>query len=185
MWSRRKFIETSILSQLAINSGTLSLLYSCVSEENSSTVMSASLQKILAAAMDEIIPAGDEMPAASETGGLNYILKLLEQFPEQAKSLSTGLTRLNDQCEKKFNKDFTKISSDERITLLKETEKSNTPFFSQLLNLTYESYYLSPAVWKLIDYDPHPTLSSGPLMEAFDEKLLDRVRSLPTIFKEI
>lgn len=185
MWSRRKFIETSVLTQIGISAGVLTRLYSCVPDESSSKVLSSSLQKTLSAAMDEIIPAGDGMPAASETGGLNYLLKLFEQFPDLAKKISTGLTDLNDQCIKKLGKDFTGIRSEERISLLQEQEKNNPAFFNQLRDYTYESYYLSPQVWKLIGYEPHPTMSAGPIMEAFDEKLLDRVRTLPTIFKDI
>jgi hypothetical protein len=68
---------------------------------------------------------------------------------------------------------------------MQEQEKDNPAFFNQLLAYTYESYYLSPQVWKLIGYEPYPTMSAGPLLEAFDEKLLDRVRKLPTLFKDI
>lgn len=185
MWSRRKFIEASILSQIAISAGSLSLLYSCAPGETSTKVLSIELQKILTAAMDEIIPARDGMPAASETGGLNYLQKLLERTPEQAKTLSEGLSTLNNQSNKKFKDDFIKITGEERTSLLQEQEKDNATFFNQLRDLTYESYYLSPQVWKLIGYEPHPTLTSGPLMDSFDEKLLDRVRTLPTIFKDI
>lgn len=185
MWSRRKFIEASVLAQIGISAGVLTQLYSCAPDESSSKVLSSSLQKTLAAAMDEIIPAGDGMPAASETGGLNYLLKLMGQFPDQAKKISTGLTDLINQCTKKFGTDFTAITSEERISLLQEREKDNPAFFNQLRDYTYESYYLSPQVWKLIGYEPHPTMSAGPLMEAFDEKLLDRVRTTPAIFKDI
>ena len=185
MWSRRKFIEASIISQIAISAGALSFLYSCTPGDGSSKVLEPPLQKILNTAMDEIIPAGDGMPGGSETGGLNYLLKLLEKIPEQAKSLSAGLSKLNIQSNKKFKKDFIKITSEERTSLLQEQEKDNAAFFNQLRDFTYESYYLSPQVWKLIGYEPHPTMSSGPLMEAFDERLLDRVRTLPTIFKDI
>lgn len=185
MWTRRKFIETSILSQIALSSGILSQLYSCTPNDKSASVLNADAQKILKAVMDEIIPSEDNMPSASETGGLNYLLKLLKQFPEQAKKLSMGLTDLNSNCIKIIGNDFAEITSDERISMLQELEKTNPLFFNQLRDYTYESYYLSPQVWKLIGYEPHPTLSSGPLMEPFDEKLLDRVRMLPTIFKDI
>lgn len=185
MWSRRKFIEASILSQIALSAGVLTRLYSCAPGDSSSKILDTSLQKTLTTAMDEIIPAGDGMPAASETGGLNYLLKLLEQFPDQAKKIASGLTDLDNICTKKYGKDFTRITSEERISLLQEKEKNNPAFFNQLRDFTYESYYLSPQVWKLIGYEPHPTMSAGPLMEAFDEKLLDRVRTLPSLFKNI
>ena len=185
MWTRRKFIETSILSQIAISSGILSQLYSCAPDDKSVKVLNPALQKILKSAMDEIIPAGDGMPAASETGGLNYLLNLLARLPDEAKKLSLDLTGFNNFCNEKFKKDFTEITSDERTSLLQVQEKENATFFNQLRDYTYESYYLSPQVWKLIGYEPHPTLSSGPLMDAFDEKLLKRVQSLPKLFKDI
>ena len=185
MWTRRKFIETSILSQFALSSGILSQLYSCSPNNKLDSILNSDVQKILVAAMDEIIPAEGNMPSASEVSGLNYLLNLLGQFPEQAKKLSKGLTDLNSSCIKLIGKDFTEITSNERVSVLLELEKTNPSFFNQLRDYTYESYYLSPQVWKLIGYEPHPTLSSGPLMEPFDEKLLDRVRMLPSLFKNI
>lgn len=185
MWTRRKFIETSILSQIAISSGLLGQLYSCAPNEKSAKVLNPDLQVILTAAMDEIIPAGEGMPSASEAGGLNYLLNLLERLPEQAKQLSIDLTDLNNLCHDKLKKDFAEITPNERTALLQQQEKYNAPFFNQLRDYTYESYYLSPHVWKLIHYEPHATLSSGPLMEEFDERLLERVRMLPKIFKDI
>jgi Gluconate 2-dehydrogenase subunit 3 len=185
MWTRRKFIETSVLSQVALSSGILIQLYSCAPDNKSPGVLPPDQQKILVAAMEEIIPAADGMPSASEVGGLNYLVKLLEQFQDEAKKLSQGLNDLNDRSNKSYGKDFTEITSDERISVLQQLEKQNPSFFNQIRDYTYESYYLSPQVWKLIGYEPHPTLSSGPLMEPFDEKILDRVRKLPTIFKDV
>lgn len=185
MWTRRKFIEKSVLSQIALSSGILSQLYSCAPNDKSTSILSPDLQKILVAAMDEMIPADGSMPSASEVGGLNYLVKLLDQFPEEAKKLSQCLNDLNISSTKSYRQGFTEITSDERISTLQELEKNNPSFFNQLRDCTYESYYLSPQVWNLIGYEPHPTLSSGPLMEPFDVKLLDRVRMLPAIFKDI
>lgn len=183
--TRRNFLGTSVLLQMAISSGVLTQLYSCNPDDKSEKILSTDLQKILKAAMDEIIPAGDGMPAASEVGGLNYLLKLLEKLPDQAKALSLGLSDLNSQSNNKFKLNFIEITPEQRTSLLQVQEKENAPFFNQLRDYTYESYYLSPQVWKLIGYEPHPTLSSGPLMDAFDEKLLRRVQSLPKLFKDI
>ena len=69
-------------------------------------VLSSEVQKILMAAMDEIIPAEGNMPSASETGGLNYLLKLLKQFPDQAKRLEIGLVDLNNLSNKSIGKEF-------------------------------------------------------------------------------
>ena len=185
MWSRRKFIEASVLSHLALSSGALELLYSCSPGGTSAQVLDPLLQKVLIAAMDEIIPADEEMPSASEAGGLNYLLNLLQQFPEELKKISSGLVDLNNRSLEQFQNEFTRIGSGERIHLLEHMEKEEGIFFVKLRDYTYESYYLSPKVWKLIGYEPHPTLSSGPVMEAFDEKLLERVRAMPKLFKDI
>ena len=185
MLSRRKFIETSVLSQLALSTGALNLFNYCTANETSSQVLDSAMKKILKAAMDEIIPAGEGMPSASEVGGMNYLLKLWEQFPDQGKIVLSGLTDLNERSNKKFKKDFSEVSSEERTELLNFLEKENATFFNMLRNYTYECYYLNPQVWKLIGYEPHPTLSSGPMMEPFDEKLLERVRSIPNKFENI
>ena len=159
MLTRRKFIESSIISQIAIGSGVLSSLYSFTPGRKSTNILIPSLQETLKAVIDEIIPATADLPSASEAGGLNYIIKLLEKFPEKAGKVAKDLKAFNENCNDKFGKNFTELSSKKKESMLLEQEKDNPVFFRQIRDYTFESFYLSPQIWKLIRYEPHPSHS--------------------------
>jgi hypothetical protein len=72
-----------------------------------------------------------------------------------------------------------------RITVLTTIEQTEPELFKILKDFTYESYYTNKAVHELISYEPYPTGTSGPEMEPFDEKLLDRVKNSPSMYTKI
>jgi hypothetical protein len=52
--------------------------------------------ELLRATVDEIIPASDGMPAASEMGAVEYLGRLARQAPSVGKELGKSLTALGD-----------------------------------------------------------------------------------------
>ena len=60
-------------------SGALGINTGCASDGKKDQIqpLGKAAQKRLLLAMDEIIPASEKMPAASEVGALEYILKVL------------------------------------------------------------------------------------------------------------
>ena len=159
MLTRRKFIEAGIFTQIALSSGILSSLNSFTPGKKSVNILVPSLQKTLAAIMDEFIPATSDLPSASETDGLQYIIKLLQKFPDDANKVANALADFDEVCIDKFGKTFIALTSKEKKKKLLAQERSNPAFFRQIRDYTFESFYLSPQIWKLIRHEPHPPYS--------------------------
>ena len=184
-WSRRQFSKAVISAQLLLASGFLSIPLSCAEDKRSkpNDLLNDAETDTLKLAMDEIIPANERMPSASEVGGVLYILKILEELPELLPLFQSLLAKIESQSMAAVS--FSQLKSDERISVLQDFEKSDAELFRVLKNFTYESYYTNAQVFPLIGYEPHPTGTSGPEMEPFDEKLLDRVKHIPPMYTKI
>jgi hypothetical protein len=184
-WSRRQFSKAVISAQLLLASGVLSLACADDKKLKSNTLLTDAENDALKFAMDEIIPANNTMPSASEVGGVLYVLTILEELPELIPLFQGALAKLESSSLITFNSGFSELSSDNRITILQAIEISDPELFGVLKNFTYESYYTNEKVFPLIGYEPHPTGTSGPDMEPFDEKLLDRVKNVPPMYTKI
>lgn len=186
-WSRRRFSKAVISAQFLLASGALTLPLACTKTKKSErdSALDNSQQETLKFAMDEIIPANEKMPSASDIGGVTYVLNILEKLPD----LSPLFQSLTDKIEvyslQNSNSVFSDLNKEKRINLLVNFEQTEPELFKVLKDFTYESYYTSEKVYELIKYEPHPTGTSGPKMEPFDEKLLDRVKNLPPMYTKI
>ena len=189
--TRREFLETGIAGSLAAGSLAVGVTASRSAAAQStggggkSPGLSARDRKTLAAASDEIIPAGDGMPSASGAGGVDYLDRLARQNPGIAAELRKSLEALNSASQKRFGKGFTALAHDERVQALSGLEQSEAATFIVLRDHVYESYYTQPAVWKLIGYEFHPTNEGGPMMKPFDEAVLAEVRKKPKYYREV
>ena len=191
-WTRRKFLETSVGGSVLVGSaaalGVGSPLVRLVPQEKelSSSEFDSHQRKLLRAAMDEIIPASDGMPVASEVAGVEYLDRLARQIPKLKREFQKGLAALEETSRKRFQTNFLRLSRAERVEALTELEKRAAPkFFSTLRDSVYEAYYTQPQVWKLIDYEFYPTNQPGPRMKPFDESVLAQVRKLPKVYREV
>jgi Gluconate 2-dehydrogenase subunit 3 len=134
----------------------------------------------LRAAMDEIIPARDGMPAASEIGGVAYLERIAAGDADVAKELHEALRRLQGVSEQPFDQ----LEQDARVAALKKWEAQDANQFAKLRDYVYEAYYTQPPVWKLIGYEFYSTDHKGPHMEPFDESILDGVRKMPKLYRD-
>jgi hypothetical protein len=157
--TRRNFLEASAAAPLAAG-----LVTTIGAAPNN--VLSEAEREALHTAMDQIIPAGDGMPSASEAGGLEYLQRVARQEPEVANQLRSLLAELK-----------------ERKTLT-EFEAKDPQNFAHLRDYVYEAYYTQPRIWKLIGYHDYPTDHAGPHLPPFDESLLDPVRNRPKLYRE-
>jgi len=190
-WSRRKFLGTGVVGSIAIR-GAAAAVLSSVHEEGKTqqpTSASGALETrdrdSLRIAMDEIIPAGDGMPAASEVGGVDYLDKLAGRHKEAAKKLRESLGALERLSKERFKATFLSLSHEQRMQSLTALEKGDVGSFKALRDYVYEAYYTRPAVWKLIGYEFHPTDELGPRMKPFDEAALAEVRKKPKYYREV
>jgi hypothetical protein len=142
-------------------------------------------ERTLAAVIEEIIPAGEGMPSASEAGVLHYFRQLAGQLPELPEALREALDAVEGSSQERFGGAFLDLSTPQRIDALERLEEEDPGVFGGLSVFVYEAYYVQPAVWELLGYEPYPTGEAGPSMEPFDEAALDRVRSAPALYRGV
>ena len=186
-WTRRDFTKAVISAQALISSGVLNLPLACNEITKSEVVnpLSIDAQKILMKATDIVIPSNNKMPSASQVGSLSYILKILKELPELTPLFVSLTDKIDSRSEKEWNSNFEDLNYEQGYKVLTVIEETEPELFKVLKDFTYESYYTNTEVYGLIDYDPYPTGSSGPEMEPFDEKLLDRVKTTPPFYTKI
>lgn len=180
--TRRRFLETSLAGSLLL-AGTKPA--GATARDSRSHSLTPAEVKVLQAAMDEIIPAGDGMPAASEVGGVEYLEGVAGQDREFREGLKRSLAHLERISRARFKKGFTRLSPDERVEALRDLEQSSIHDFGELRGDIYEAYYTQPRVWKLIGYEFYPTDEGGPQMKPFDESVLANVRKRPKHYREV
>jgi len=140
---------------------------------------SASDLQILAAAMDEIIPAGDGMPSATVVGGPQYLQSLAWQYPRIQQEISEFLKTLAQVSAAQFGMDFPQLKHEQRLQILATVERNQAPTFSSFVSYVYEAYYTRPQVIGLLGCGP-------PLPLADDiQTLLAPVRKLSHLYREV
>jgi hypothetical protein len=191
-WTRRRFLETSLKgSMLAGGSVAAGVTrpagMSCGERPASGpSGLNARQQELLRVTMDEILPASDGMPAASEVGGVEYLDRIARENPKIRQELEKSLGALATLSRRQFGKDFVSLGHRDRVEALKNLEalppRRN---FVKLRDHIYEAYYTQPKVWKLIGYPYYPTNGAGPAMKPFDPALLSRVRKMPELYRKV
>lgn len=186
-WTRRKFSKAAISAQLLLASGVLTLPLACAKtkKDKGDSTLDNSQQETLKFAMDELIPANDKMPSASDIGSVTYVLNILGELPELLPLFQSFTDKIETRSLQYSNTGFTELNKEERITILSNFEETESDLFKVLKDFTYESYYTSREVYELIKYEPHPTGTMGPKMEPFDARLLDRVKTSPPLYTKI
>ena len=104
-------------------------------------------RELVAAVADTIIPQTDT-PGAIEAGVPGWIELLVQDCLEEAdqKIITAGLSDLEDQAAKEFQKPFARLSVDERIKLLTQLENAakhagdKSAFIRQFKELTKFTY---------------------------------------------
>ena len=155
-------------------------------EKLSTTDLDETARKSLQVAMDEIIPAVNGMPSASDIGGVEYLDRLARQNSEMRSDLLKSLAALEKASQRLYRTGFSSLGRRERIESLKKLENGANPeHFAHLRDFVYESYYTQPKIWKLIGYDHYSTDQSGPRMKPFDESVLSAVKKKPKLYREV
>src|SRR5215472_13747331 len=175
--ARRRFLSTTLGGWLALGGAPPKKVGQGPSQP-ASAGLDHRRRESLRAAMDEIIPRRDGMPAASDVGGLEYLERVGLAESEIAADLQQALDSLGRLSESRFRAAFAKLSSPQRVEILSALETDSPEVFGRLRDHVYESYYTQPRVWKLIGYDFYPTNASGPHMKPFDDSLLAKVRKM-------
>ena len=186
-WSRRRFSKAVISAQLLLVSGTLALPLACAKpkKDERDLPLDNSQQETLKFAMDEIIPANEKMPSASDIGSVTYVLNIMEELPDLHPLFQSLTDKIEAHSLQNSNSSFSDSNKKERAKILINFELTEPELFKVLKDFTYESYYTNEKVFELIKYEPHPTGTLGPKMEPFNEKLLERVKGIPPMYTKI
>ena len=191
IWSRRKFLEAGVLGSIAVSSGATTSIPSAQNskagqaQDSATAPLQDNETNLLKAVMDELIPAGHGMPAASETGGVDYLEKLSVRDANIGKEIQQSLIAIENLSRMRFQTSFILLSQEKRVVLLTAFEKQNADNFKTLRDSVYEAYYENPQVWKLIDYTCYETNGGGPTPEPFHEEILSEVRKKPKGYREV
>jgi len=182
-FTRRTFLETALAGPAVIGVAAGAKEGEALQQPGAAALAPQS-REFLRAAMDEIIPARDGMPAVSDAGGLEYLERVSQQEPQISTDLQQALDALARLSESRLHAAFTSVSSAQRVETLAALEAQSPEVFANLRDRVYEAYYTQPTVWKLIGYHFHPTNESGPQMKAFDDSVLASVRKMPKLYRE-
>jgi hypothetical protein len=172
--TRREFLVTS--------AGTVAVVTSI--QPARAAVFTADERATLSAAMDEIIPAAEGMPSATQAGGVDYLERTIPPLPGLLDQFRHGLAALDAQSRKSSGQPFAKLPQAARVQVLSALERDNS-FFVLLRDFTYEAYYTRPEVWRRLGYEWHPTDHPGPHMKPFDESVLSEVRKRGKLYREV
>jgi gluconate 2-dehydrogenase subunit 3-like protein len=191
--TRRKFLKTGVAGSLAIGNCSIAAVAlpkaasGALSKDSASVVSFTQGERAtLSAAVDLIIPAAEGMPSATDVGAMDYLARRAQEMPQLRADLKQTGATLDEVSQARFRAKFSALNSKEKVQVLKEMESAASPkLFATLRDFTYEAYYTSPRVWKLIGYDFFPANSGGPEMQPFDEGVLREVRKKPRNYREV
>ena len=190
-WTRRSFIESTLVTSVTTRAG-LAAVSSVVpaaglSQEELPTLpgLDQTHRLDFMIIIDEIIPAADGMPAASQVGVGQYVATLLAENQSLVDAFARGLDFLREKGQERYQRSFSNLTDDQRVELLEQFEDTNSTSFRHIREAVYEGYYTRPQIWHLVGYQSHPTNSEGPAMEPFNESSLERVRQLPKLYRDV
>ena len=179
-WTRRQFLGASLAGPLVLRQAAAAR-----SSAPAASPLTPAMLEDLRAAVDEIIPASDGMPAASEVKSVEYLTGVATRNREFRSQLQGSLKGLRQIARQRFGKGFALLTPAQRVEALRAFESKNAASFSNLRDDVYEAYYTNPRVWKQIGYDFYPTNQAGPPMKPFDESALAMVRKRPRYYREV
>lgn len=99
---------------------------------------------LLRSVVDELVPAADGMPAASDVGSLAYLMQLASEHAEVRAELEGALAHLATLSRDGWATPFTSLSHPHRLRVLTEMENRAPREFAILRDYTYEAYYTRP-----------------------------------------
>ena len=140
----------------------------------------------LRAAVDTIIPAQGQMPAASAVGSVAYLEGMGARDAAFRALLVEGLRALDARSREIGRRAFADSTGAQQAECMAHVEKADAPagFVAALRDGVYEAYYSNPKVWKLVGY----RFRSGPrrtaTLESFDPQRVARVRGMARLYRE-
>ena len=140
--------------------------------------------ELLRHVVDCLIPGTGEMPAASETGAAEHIDSVAGTSARLRRQLLDGLRDIEITAAR-IGGDFVSLSEKERVEALQSVEASSPAFFRELVRHTYNAYYTTPEVLKLIGMEGRPPQPLGYPLERGNLGPLERVKARGTAYRQV
>ena len=176
MPSRREFLIRCAQLAVAIRGGMEGLAQ--FANDKLSAEFNREGLKLLAAAMDAVIPQSDRMPSASAAGGVAYLRQLSWQYESIFEDIRGFLHVLQQASQKEFSSEFAALEVRRQVAVMKSIEKSNAKLSSDFVGYVYEAYYTRPRVQGLL------SCSIPAIPDDNDDLLLTPVRELNGLYRE-
>lgn len=184
--SRRAFLELAACQSAAASVAASAVLAACrETEANTSALgLTGAAAKTLSLLIDEIVPAETGRPAASEVGTLAYFELLAPGDPSLAETIRAAIGTADSRSRSEGARGFAALPREKRSAVVHAFAESDPGVFARFRNYVYEGYYLDAQVWRVIGYQPYPTIGAGPTLAPFDSTLLDRVRGMTRRYRD-
>jgi len=182
-WTRRGFLETTAAGAFAATGAARAIAaLSAAGRRPASSPFLVGVRATLRAAMDEIIPASDRMPAASDS----LVLRYLEEISARDRDVRRAVYRAVAALERRSRpRGFASLSAVRRVRVIAALEKDEPAVFGSLRDYVYEGYYTNPEIWSRIGFEFYGPERPGPGMPAFDESAVARVRAAPPLYRKL
>jgi hypothetical protein len=141
--------------------------------------------RILHAFADELIPGGDGFPAPSDVNVIGFVARYVAPKGQGAKWFPFLAEDDFKAWLGKLGEPFAEMTSQQRVEVIKEIERSEPNFFDRIRDFIYYAYYSQPEVVRAINinleagrdyrYSPQP-FGYSDNMRDWDKELLSRVR---------
>jgi len=152
------------------------------------SVLDSARAATLRAWVATLVPAAGKRPDAAAVGAAEYVDATVLLVPALRPVLLQAIDQLSLLAAVKAGKAFTECAPDEMELLLRELEASaESDAFNMVRDFTYEAYYGHPRVLAALEEETGWSSTSptrGSLMPPFDSARLERVRSLPPLWRK-
>lgn len=148
---------------------------------SNNSILSDDQRAMLAAVLNQIVPAAGDMPAAGDLGVAGFVESVAAGSTGKRRILMDGLVQIELAASERGGS-FTTLAGEAQIDILRAVEGSSPAFFQELVTQTYRGYYTDGTVCGALGYRPPNREDYDPL--PFDEALLEPVRQRGQVWTE-
>lgn len=148
---------------------------------NGNMILSDEQRGLLAAALNRIVPANGDMPAAGDLGIADFVESIAAASTGRRRILLDGLAQIEIAARERGGA-FAALQPAAQTATLQAVADARPAFFQELVTQTYRGYYTNETVFDLLKYRAPNRADYNP--KPFDESLLEPVRQRGPIWAQ-
>ncbi|MDG0865812.1 hypothetical protein [Candidatus Lucifugimonas marina] len=137
-------------------------------------------QNVLAALLDRLIPAIDDLPSAGQMGLAEEIIRLSGQQDRFSKIFTNAMGSFAS-----INPNFITSDGTEQDAAIRAFESNSPELFDSILTISYIVYYKDERVHKRIGWSGNTPQPDGNEMEPWDESILENMRKREPFWRQV